>query len=166
MMSVRSSFPGYQFVIAGAPSIEADFYASILEDANVRVVTNQTYQLLSHSAAALVTSGTATLETGLMGVPQVVCYRGNPISYMIARRLVHVKYISLVNLISDKIVVPELIQHDLTSQNLEKTLKSILHPGPDRDAIIAGYATLKQKLGGSGASARVAGLMIQYLEQK
>ena len=163
MISVRASFPGFQFVIAGAPSIQHDFYADILNDTDVRVVTNQTYHLLSHSVAALVTSGTATLETGLIGIPQVVCYRGNMFSYLIARRLVNVKYISLVNLICDRLVVPELIQQELTRENLAATLGSIIKPGPEREAILDGYRDLKKQLGGRGASARVAGLMMQYL---
>ena len=166
MISVRSSFPGFQFVIAGAPSIQPDFYTNILKDTDIRVVTNQTYQLLSHAAAALVTSGTATLEAGLIGVPEVVCYRGNMLSYLIARRLVNVKYISLVNLICDKMVVPELIQQDLNQKNLVTTLDSILNHGPARDAVLNGYQELKQLLGGRGASARIASLMIQYLKQK
>jgi lipid-A-disaccharide synthase len=163
MISVRSAFPGYQFVIAGAPSIRDNFYTDLIKDTDIGVVTNQTYHLLSHSAAALVTSGTATLETALIGVPQVVCYRGNMLSYLIARRLVHIQYISLVNLICNRSVVPELIQQELTRENLVNTLNSVLVPGPDRKAIQEGYVELKQKLGGRGASARIAGLMIQDL---
>jgi lipid-A-disaccharide synthase len=163
MTSVRPAFPGCQFVIAGAPSIPDGFYADLLKDTDIRVVTNKTYQLLRHASAALVTSGTATLETALIGVPQVVCYRGNVVSYLIARQLVHIKYISLVNLICDRLVVPELIQQELTRENLVKTLHSLLKPGPERNAIIGGYDELKQRLGGRGASGRVAGLMIKYL---
>ncbi len=166
MISVRDSFPGYQFIIAGAPSIEVDFYSGIVKDTNIRVVANQTYHLLTHAVAALVTSGTATLETALMGVPQVVCYRGNFLSYQIARRLVNVKYISLVNLICDKMVVPELIQQELTRQNMVDKLRSVVEPGPVRDAIKSGYLELKQQLGGRYASRRVASLMIQYLLKK
>jgi lipid-A-disaccharide synthase len=166
MGSVRSYFPGYQFVIAGAPSVRGDFYLKIMQDTDIRVVTNQTYDLLHHSVAALVTSGTATLETALIGVPQVVCYRGNMISYLIARRLVSIKYISLVNLICDRMIVPELIQQDLTTKSLAGTLQSIINPGTRREAMLEGYLELKHQLGGRGASARVARLMIQYLTQK
>ena len=166
MTSVISSFPDYQFVVAGAPSIPNHFYEEILKGKDIRVISNQTYQLLSHSVAALVTSGTATLEAALMAVPQVVCYRGNVLSYLIARRLIHVKYISLVNLICDKMIVPELIQHDLTRQNLVSKLGSILEPGRARSAILEGYDELKHQLGGQGASARVAALMVQYLTKK
>jgi len=166
MISIRNSFPGHQFVVAGAPSIREDFYTKILGDTGVRLVTGQTYQLLSHSAAALVTSGTATLEAGLIGVAQVVCYRGNVISYLIARRLVQVRYISLVNLICGKMIVPELIQQDLNHANLTKVLTEILQSGPGRDEVLSGYRELKKHLGGPGVSARVARLMIQYLSQK
>jgi lipid-A-disaccharide synthase len=166
MVAVSPSFPGFQLVIAGAPSIEEAFYREILHGTNIRVVINQTYHLLSHASAALVTSGTATLETALIGVPQVVCYRGNAISYLIARRLVHVKYISLVNLICDKVIVPELIQQDLTVNNLVKVLNSLLAEGPAREAVLTGYQELRTLLGGSGASGRVAGLMVKYLTEK
>ncbi|MCX6305666.1 MAG: lipid-A-disaccharide synthase [Bacteroidetes bacterium] len=166
MISVRPSFPGFQFVIAGAPSIGQDFYAGILKGTDIRLVTGQTYHLLSHSVIALVTSGTATLETALIGIPQVVCYRGNIFSYMIARRLVKVKFISLVNLICGKMVVPELIQQELNHKNLVGTMGSLLVPGSARDAVLEGYHELKHKLGGRGASSRVARLMIQYLTKK
>jgi lipid-A-disaccharide synthase len=166
MISVRHSFPGYKFVIAGAPSIPGQFYAEMLKGTDVGFVTGHTYELLKHSAAALVTSGTATLETALIGIPQVVCYRGNWLSYLIARRLVQVKYISLVNLICDKLIVPELIQEELNSEKLAVTLDSILRTGPAREAVLRGYVELKQLLGGRGASERVARQMIQYLTKK
>jgi len=165
MTSVVSSFPGYQFVIAAAPSVPADFYERILKKTGVRMVINQTYDLLSHSDAALVASGTATLETALMEVPQIVCYRGNGLSYMIARQLVHVPFISLVNLIAGKKVVPELIQSELNQKNLVRSLTEILENGPLRQRILDDYKVLKQDLGGRGASGRVAALMIQYLRK-
>ncbi|MFZ4523439.1 MAG: lipid-A-disaccharide synthase [Bacteroidales bacterium] len=163
MTSVRSSFPGFQFVVAGAPSIERGFYNGVLGKTDIKLVTGQTYGLLRHSVAALVTSGTATLETALMGVPQVVCYRGNALSYQIAKRIVSVKYISLVNLICDKLVAPELIQGDLNQDNLILNLRLLIEPGPARDKVLEGYRELKKRLGGPGASARVAALMMQYL---
>jgi len=166
MISVRKSFSGYQFVVAGAPSIDPAFYGEMLKDAGIKVVTGQTYALLQHAVAALVTSGTATLETGLMGIPQVVCYKGNFISYQIAKRLVKVKYISLVNLICDKRVVPELIQNDLTTDNLSRQLGAILSPGHEKETMLVGYQELKSRLGGPGASRRVAQLMKQYLIEK
>jgi lipid-A-disaccharide synthase len=166
MMSAASAFPEHQFVVAGAPSVPREFYSEILRDTGIGLVINQTYDLLNQSRAALVTSGTATLETALMDVPQVVCYKGNFISYLIARQIVHVDYISLVNLISGKLLVPELIQGELNQANLVRELKEITGDGPSRQAMISGYESLKQLLGGRGASRRAATLMIQYLREK
>ncbi|RMG82266.1 MAG: lipid-A-disaccharide synthase, partial [Bacteroidetes bacterium] len=129
MISVASYYPGYQFVISGAPSIHPDFYTPYLR-ANVSVIFNQTYELLRFSEAALVTSGTATLETALFKVPQVVCYKANDISVFLAKKLINIKYISLVNLIMNTEVVKELIQKDLTKENLKKELDKILHNKP------------------------------------
>jgi lipid-A-disaccharide synthase len=166
MATVGSAFPDHRLVVAGAPSVPPGFYDRLLKGTGIGVVTGQTYALLSHAAAALVTSGTATLETALIGTPQVVCYRGSPISYMIARRLVHIDYISLVNLICGRPVVPELIQDQLTPANLGSVLDSILKPGPGRENILSGYDELRSKLGGPGASQRIARHMVQYLQQK
>jgi len=164
MMEVMPSFPGYQFVIAGAPSLAGEFYKGITGDAGVGIVSGQTYDLLSHSEAALVTSGTATLETALMNVPQIVCYKGNPLSYAIARQIVKVDYISLVNLIAGRPVVKELIQNELTSANLGRELNQILLP-ESRLQILKGYAAVKELLGGRGASGRAASKMVQYLTE-
>jgi lipid-A-disaccharide synthase len=166
MMEICDEFPRYQFVVAGAPSIPREFYEEIIRKPSVRLVMNQTYDLLQHSRAALVTSGTATLETALMGVPQVVCYKGNYLSYLIARRLIKVKFISLVNLIAGKMLVPELIQSGLNRKNLLQELNSILEDGPARREMIDGYRLLTAELGGQGASKRAANLMIQYLREK
>ena len=119
MLSVVGSYHQYQFVIAGAPSQEYDFYKQFIKEENVHFVTGKTYDLLSHAHAALVTSGTATLETALFNVPEVVCYRGNWISYQIAKRVISLKYISLVNLIMDAPIVTELIQGELNTKNLK-----------------------------------------------
>lgn len=160
MLSVRSYFPEYQFVIAGAPSLPKSFYQNFVDD-NVHFVSNKTYDLLRCSEAALVTSGTATLETALLNVPEVVCYRGSTISYEIGKRLVkNIKYISLVNLIMDKEVVKELIQHDLTTENLVKELRLIL--GENREEILSNYKVLKEKLGGSGASEKAAEIITDF----
>jgi lipid-A-disaccharide synthase len=137
----------------------------MLKGSGVKLVMNQTYDLLKHARGALVTSGTATLETALMGVPQVVCYRGNYLSYLIARQLVKVDYISLVNLISGRMLVPELIQSGLNAANLQKELASVLADGPAREAMLGGYRDLKERLGGRGASKRAARLMMQYLSE-
>lgn len=165
MLSVKDAFPDYQFLIAGAPSIEPSFYEQFTGPDGIKLVSGQTYDLLRHSAAALVTSGTATLETALIGVPQVVCYKGNSLSYLVARRIVKVKYISLVNLIADELLVAELIQNELTPVNLERELSKILVDQDERQHMFDGYIRLKQKLGGPGAAKRTAGLMVQYLTE-
>ncbi len=160
MLSVQKDFLDYQFVIAGAPSLSNQFYASFRENNQVELVSNQTYALLTYAHAALVTSGTATLETALFSVPQVVCYKGNWISYQIAKRIITLDYISLVNLIMDKEVVKELIQGDLNTENLKTELQKILE-GAERDRILMDYANLKEKLGGQGASKKAAQLLIK-----
>lgn len=168
MLSVVSEFTDYQFVIAGAPSQPKEFYEIILAKAeakNVHLVQNQTYHLLSHAQAALVTSGTATLETALFNVPEVVCYKGSAISYSIAKRLVgkRIQFIALVNLIVDRLLVKELIQHDLNTQNLKQELINILNP-EKAQAIKTGYAELRQKLGNIGASERAAQAILEFLQ--
>ena len=158
MLDTLSRFPDFQFVIAGAPSIEGAYYQSIIEPYGalpVKVVANQTYDLLRHAHAALVTSGTATLETALFKVPQVVCYKGNRISYWIVKNMVNIKYIALVNLIADKALVKELIQFELTPDNLEKELTLILQ-GPNREKMLHAYENLRDLLGNHGAPLRAA----------
>lgn len=158
MLSVHPYFGDYQFVIAGAPSLPESFYESYV-DQDVRFVSNRTYDLLRCSKAALVTSGTATLETALLGVPEVICYKGSRISYEIAKRLVkHIRYIGLVNLIMDREVVKELIQDDLNTENLIKELRGIL--GHHREGITKGYEELRRKLGGEGASDNAASIIV------
>ncbi len=156
MLSVVDEFPDHQFVIAGAPGIEDQYYEQFARSERVSLTRNDTYQLLLHAEAALVTSGTATLETALFQVPEVVCYKGNSISYAIARRLVNVKYISLVNLIMDEEVVKELIQGDLNKENLIRELKAILPGGLKRKPMMDHYRELKSRLGHSGASENTA----------
>jgi lipid-A-disaccharide synthase len=158
MLSVVNNYPDYQFVIAGAPSQEYSFYQQFLSTKNVKFIANKTYDLLSHAHAALVTSGTATLETALFKVPQVVCYKGSWISYQIAKRIITLKFISLVNLIMDKEVVKELIQDQLITKNLISELDLILK-GEQRDQILEQYNELEQKLGGTGASKKTAELI-------
>jgi len=155
-------FPDYQFVIAGAPSIEAHFYTDIIKTQGVHVISDQTQQLLVHSHAALVTSGTATLETALIGIPEVVCYKGNRISYEIAKRVVDIKYISLVNLIMDKEVVTELIQNDLNDVNLKTELQKIIK-GNTREIMLEEYQNLSKKLGDGGASERTAEIICHHI---
>ena len=155
MLSVTKEFPEYYFVIGGAPSLDEEFYKPFLKNTNIGFVANKTYDLLSISHAALVTSGTATLETALFNIPQVVCYKANWFSYQIARRIITLKYISLVNLIMDKEVVRELIQNELNAKNLKKELIEILD-GKGRENQLKAYDLLRKKLGGKGASEKVA----------
>jgi len=158
MLEVSRSFPQYQFVVAKAPGQEDNFYEPMLQPhTNVSSVRNNTYNLLLHSKAALVTSGTATLETALFGVPEVVCYKGSNISYQIAKRLIKVKYIALVNLIMEKPVVKELIQNDLNVKNLERELFTILSDKKRIAEIKNDYSVLKKLLSeGGNASANTA----------
>lgn len=158
MLSITGNFKDYQFVIAGAPSQEPEFYSGFVENENVHLVMNKTYDILSLSTAAIVTSGTATLETALLKVPEVVCYKGSSISYQIAKKIIKLDYISLVNLIMEKEVVKELIQNDFNKQNLTRELKKILDPG-HRETIFEGYYELERKLGGIGASKKAATLI-------
>lgn len=160
MLSVTNSYPEYQFVIAGAPSQEYSFYQTFINVENVHFVSGKTYDLLSVATAALVTSGTATLETALFNVPEVVCYKGNWLSYQIAKRVINLKYISLVNLIMDKPVVTELIQNELNTENLKIELDKLLAPN-HRAKLFQDYAELRQKLGGTGASDHTAELIIR-----
>jgi len=165
MLSIVPFFSTYQFVVAVAPAIPVTFYQEILKGTSVGLSVNHTYDLLKNSMAALVTSGTATLETALMGIPQVVCYKGNVLSYAIARSFVHVDYISLVNLIVGKLIVSELIQHHLTCRNLVEELKKILYDQEFRLKMREGYSELFNSLGGEGASQRCAIQIIQYLKK-
>jgi lipid-A-disaccharide synthase len=163
MLSVVADFPDYQFVIAGAPSQEFSFYSTFLTANNCHFISNKTYDLLSISFAALVTSGTATLETALFKVPEVVCYKGSWISYQIAKRIVTLKYISLVNLIMDKEVVTELIQDNLNTSTLKIELQKLLNSN-HRDLVLENYKALERKLGGSGASEKTAKLIVKNLK--
>ncbi len=151
MLEVSKLFPDYQFVVAKAPGQEDVFYEHLLKGfANVTSVSGKTYGLLMKATAALVTSGTATLETALFGVPEIVCYKGSRISYEIAKRLITIKYISLVNLIMDKLVVKELIQHQLTVANITAELQLLLHDGKRKQQLQKDYFELKQKLAAGG----------------
>jgi lipid-A-disaccharide synthase len=164
MLSVTKDFKSYEFVIAGAPSQEYEFYKPFLQHKNIKFISNRTYDLLKISEAALVTSGTATLETALFKVPQVVCYKANAISYQIAKRIITLKFISLVNLIMDKEVVKELIQSDLNTHQLKSELEKIL-TSPKRDEVLKNYEILQEKLGGRGASKKTATLIVKRLKK-
>lgn len=166
MLAVSKAFPQYQFVLAKAPSVDDEFYAAFMQRyTNVSSVRNKTYELLMQSTAALVTSGTATLETALFGVPEVVCYKGSNISYQIAKRVIKIKYISLVNLIMDKLVVKELIQNDLTVSNLTNELTELLFNYKRQEQIKKDYADLKNILSAGGnASANAAKIIFDFVK--
>ncbi|MDR0802349.1 lipid-A-disaccharide synthase [Fluviicola sp.] len=163
MLPLVDLFPQYHFVIAGAPNMELSVYQELIGDKPVEIVYGQTYPLLQQAEAAVVTSGTATLETALFEVPQVVCYIGNAISYQIAKRLVKVKYISIVNLILDKPSVVELIQHDCTTEKLAAELSAVIQGGEKRKQILDDYADLKNMLGKGGASKKVAQSLLKTI---
>ncbi|MDP5078657.1 MAG: lipid-A-disaccharide synthase [Nonlabens sp.] len=162
MLKMTDQFPSYQFVIAGAPGQDEQFYQPYLQKYPVTLVMNKTYDLLSLCNAALVTSGTATLETALFKVPQVVCYKGSSISYAIAKRIIKLKYISLVNLIMDAPVVTELIQNNFNTSKLQTELNNILDDS-QRNRIFTTYYNLEKKLGGTGASAQTADLIYKSI---
>ena len=161
MLTVVDKFPEYQFIIAGAPSQSLSFYQQFIKT-DITLIENKTYDLLQHATAALVVSGTATLETALFKVPQVVCYKAGWLFYNLAKLVIKVKYISLVNLIMNKEIVKELIQNKLNTSNLTKELSKITTPETRQD-MLDNYEELHQKLGGIGASKRAAKLMVGYL---
>ena len=165
MLEVAKHFPDYQFVVAKAPGLDESFYATLLAPyKNVSSVVNKTYELLVQSKAALVTSGTATLETALFAVPEVICYKGSAFSYQIAKRLIKIKFIGLVNLIMDKEVVKELIQDELTVENLKRELKLLLTDETKQQQLKRDYAALKNLLNKGGhASANAAQSIYDYL---
>lgn len=164
MLSVVSEFPDCRFVVAGAPAMDKNFYSSFTKDANVRVIFNHTHEILSYADFALVTSGTATLETALFNVPQAVCYEGGKISYAIGRRLVKVPFVSLVNLIAEREVVKEFIQTALTKENLSSELRRIISDKSYREKILGGYKELREKLGSAGASERTAKKILELMK--
>jgi lipid-A-disaccharide synthase len=160
MSEVSRKIKDYQFVIAGVEN-HRDLYLSLTKKINIKIIFNQTYDLLSSSYAAMVTSGTATLETSLFSVPQVVCYKGNYISYLIAKKLIKgINYISLVNLIADKEVAKELIQNEMNTSNLLSELQLLLGDTPRRKEMLEDYKTIQQKLGDGNASKQIAELMV------
>jgi len=165
MLEVAKHFPDYQFVVAKAPGLDESFYAELLTPyQNVSSVVNKTYELLVQSKAALVTSGTATLETALFAVPEVICYKGSAFSYQIAKRLIKIKFIGLVNLIMDKEVVKELIQDELTVENLKKELNLLLTDEKKQAQLKEDYTALKNLLSQGGhASANAARSIYSYL---
>jgi lipid-A-disaccharide synthase len=156
MAAVARRFPEQRFVLAAAPSVPDEAYDAHISGTGIALVKGRTYDVLRHARAALVTSGTATLETALFGVPEVVCYSGGALNVWIARRLVDIKFISLVNLIMDREVVRELIQGDLTVDAMSLELEKLLRDGQDRSRMLNDLDALGKKLGGPGASSKVA----------
>ncbi|MEP0713813.1 MAG: lipid-A-disaccharide synthase, partial [Algoriphagus sp.] len=165
MIELVKEFPNAQFVIAGVGDLGAEIYRRG-EAAGIRVIYDQTYDLLSHSIAAVVTSGTATLETALFRVPQIVVYRTSTISYAIAKHLIRVPYISLVNLIADKEVVKELIQTDFSISKLKAELQQILGNHVYRGHMLQGYDLIKDRIGETSASQTTAELILESLSKK
>lgn len=166
MVSVAAGFPDYQFVVAGMDHLPAELYDGITGSLPVRVINGRTYDLLSVAEAALVTSGTATLEAALFDVPQVVCYRTSSVTYHLAKQFIKVRFLSLVNLIMDREVVRELIQSDMNQARLHRELQDILVTGYRHDVIKRDYSELREILGGRGASARVAEDMVRNMQEK
>jgi lipid-A-disaccharide synthase len=165
MSETAKYFPDYQFVVAGVSEISKDYYERFISTDWVKIVYDKTYDLLKMAHAAIVTSGTATLETALFGIPQVVCYRGNRFSFYLAKRLVDVPHISLVNLILNQELVTELIQDDLTANNLKDELKKILPGGKYRQAILDGYEEMTGILGTGSGSKQAAGIIKDFLKE-
>ncbi len=166
MVATAKQFPDYQFVVAGAPSFDATYYDLYLKDSGIPIVFNATYDLLNNAYAAIVTSGTATLETALFSTPQVVVYKSSKISITIGRLVIKVKFISLVNLIMDKAIVKELIQDDCNPERISKELELITDVKFTRQEMLDNYKGLHKKMGQPGASGRTAELIIKYTTQK
>jgi lipid-A-disaccharide synthase len=166
MVSVADRFPDYQFIIAGAPNFKEDYYKQFFTDKNIPVVFNATYDILNNAQAAIVASGTAILETALFNVPQVLVYKGHPISIAIARAVVKIKFIGLVNLIMDRPVIKELIQQDCTAKTIGDEIDAILNNKSYRENMLANYDLLDERMGKPGASAKAAGLIIKYASKK
>lgn len=164
-LSVAKHFPQYQFVIAAAPVFPQSFYQKFIHDTNIKLVYDRTYEVMHHAEAALVTSGTATLETAVFNTPQVVCMRVNWLTYELVRRIIKVEFLSLVNLILKREVIRELIQGELNEDNLVAELKAIIEGGSKRKKILEDYQEMRLALGGSGASKKAADKIVEYLKE-
>ena len=166
MLEVVPHFPDYQFVVAGVSSLDKSLYKKIMGNKDAFLVENQTYELLQNSSAAVVTSGTATLETALFTVPEVVCYKSTGISYLLAKWMIKVKFISLVNLVMDKEVVKELIQCELKKDNIVEELDKLLHNSKRQRQLLEDYDELKDRLGNAGASQNAATIICDALNPR
>jgi lipid-A-disaccharide synthase len=165
MLKIIIHYKDYQFLIAAHSSIEVTYYNQLTAGFDIRLIFNQTYQVLQHAEAALVTSGTATLEAALLNIPEVVCYKGNRISFFIAKKFVKVEYISLVNLIMKKEVVKELIQNKFKPDILKSELDKIIQDKNNREQMLNQYKILREKLGEPGVSEKIANVMYSYLQK-
>lgn len=162
MLKSVQRLSNFQFAIAVAPSQDLEFYQSIVKSKNIALIPGQTYEILELADMALVTSGTATLETAIFNVPEVVCYKGSWVSYWIAKQLVKIKFISLVNLIMDKELVKEMIQAECNPKAIELEIMDLVK-GDKRESLLQEYKELQKKLGGVGASERTADLVLNFL---
>lgn len=167
MIAAAKRYPEFQYVVGAAPSVPEKFYREVAQDPGLKVVFGSTHTLLKYSQAAIVTSGTATLETALIGTPQIVVYRANgmKISYKIMEKLLKVKYVSLPNLIVGNNIVPELLVHNCTVENISRELGPLLQPSPKREWQIAGYRTMNRKLGTYVAAEYTAELIVDSLKE-
>ncbi len=167
MIEAAKKYPEFQYIVAGAPSIPEKFYREVAQDPGLTIVFGSTHTLVKYSKAALVTSGTATLETALIGTPQVVCYRanGSALSYKIMEKLLKVKYVSLPNLIVGNPMVPELLLHFCTPTAISRELSPLLQPSPRRDRQLSDYKALRRKLGTFIASDYAANLIVNTIKE-
>lgn len=165
MLEVAKNFPQYRFVIGGAPGQTLEFYQSIMQGNKMEIVFGKTYQLLNQAYGGLIKSGTSTLEAAFFNLPQVVCYKASSISYYVARYISNVKYISLPNVIMDEVIVTELIQDDMSVEKMTLELKKITEDETFRSKMLANYKRIFDKLGGEGATAKIADLIIEHLRK-
>jgi lipid-A-disaccharide synthase len=166
LLSIVKYFPDYTFVIAQSPTLQANDYEPYLQNSNIELRQHSTYQILMEAHAAIVTSGTATLETALFGVPQIVVYKGNYLSYLIGKQLIKIAFISLVNLIANKKLVAELIQNDLTTENLKLELEAIIGDNESRKKMIVEYKNIHTLLGSQNASKLAAKIVCKMLDAR
>ena len=165
MLKAAANFSAYQFVLAGVRNLPAELYTRVMGESKIKIIFDKTYELLWIAEAALVKSGTSTLEAALIGTPEVVCYSGDPISIAIARLIVDVKYISLVNLIMDRPVVKELLQEENNPEKISEELAKIIKGGSGRELMLSEYSELSKMLGPAGASDRIALEMVKLLKK-
>jgi lipid-A-disaccharide synthase len=165
LVSAQNDFPEYQFVIAATSNFSAEFYKAAAGTEDIKLVFDETYNLISHAQAGLIASGTATLETALFGIPLIVCYSTTSLTYFISKTFIKINYISLVNLILDKPAVKELIQKELTKENITTELTRILKNEPYRNEMLKNLAQLKQLIGEEKASKKAAEIIYTFIKQ-